>query len=115
MKNYSIYKPIKEKSNVVGFWFNNGKIYKDRLKLIPYSEKQKELLFWRKEIAVFYCDDYNAICENVLGYKNEYRNKHVIHFKKINRSLILKYLYIYKGLTIYRNKTLKDYTLEIWQ
>ena len=112
----NLYIIIKRKSNIKGFWQdNNGKIYIDNIKIIDYSEKAKLELFKSGELAVFYCDNNKAYIEDKNGKIDVLRVKKIIHYKRVNKTLIKELLSIYNGFTVYRNKTFKDFTIEIWQ
>jgi len=114
MKN-EIYTVIKGKSNIKGFWLDNGKIYIDSIKKVDYSENVKNKLFNDNELAVFYCNDREAIIEDKNGLKTVLRNKRFIHYKRLSASLIRGLLRDFNGFTVYRNKTFNDFTIEIWQ
>jgi hypothetical protein len=114
MENYSLYKPIKEKSNVIGFWLDNGKIYKDRIKMVKYSAKEKNNLL-KNEVCIFYSNDNHAICEYKNKQKIIFYNRYLGYYKKINKKLILNLLYLYKGITIYKTQNKLKFIVEIWQ
>ena len=111
-----IYTITKEKTNIRGFWQNDkGKVYIDNIKIKPYSDNLKDNLFLSGELAVFYCDDNTAYIESKNGCIDVLRVKRIIHYKSINVSLIKELLANFNGITVYRNKTFNDYTIEIWQ
>jgi len=110
-----IYTITKEKTNIRGFWKDDNKIYIDNIKIKPYSNNLKDNLFLSGELAVFYCGDNTAYIESKNGCIDVLRVKRVLHYQSINVSLIKGLLNSFKGFTVYRNKTLNDYTIEIWQ
>jgi len=111
-----IYTITKEKTNIRGFWQdNNGKVYIDSIKKVSYSNNLKDNLFLSGELAVFYCDDNTAYIESKNGCIDVLRVKRVLHYQSINVSLIKELLANFNGITVYRNKTFNDYTIEIWQ
>ncbi len=110
----TIYKTVKEKTNVRGFWKDDKKIYIDNIKLVDYSENEKQKLFLSGELAVFYADNSTAYIESKDGNIQTLRTKLVFHDKRISKALVKALLAKHGGFTVYRNKTFNDYTFEIW-
>jgi len=110
------YDVMNYKTNIKGFWLDNGKIYIDNIQ-IRYKktiEEIKEYLFdYKKQIAIFYMQDNKAfILDNkgnktILSHCTRYKEKHIT--KKYIKALLIQH----KGLTIYRKKGY--YTIEIWR
>lgn len=112
---YTLYKVVKEKTNVKGFWIDKDTIYRDNIKIIPYCDNEKQSLFNSGELAVFYCNNDKAIIVDKKDNKTILKHKITIHEKKLKVSYIKLLLKLHGGLTIYRNKVFNDYTIEIWK
>lgn len=112
-----IYQVVKEKTNIRGYWKDvvTGKLYKDNIKLKPYSNKLKKELFARGELSVFIYDTpYHAILESANGSVITLNTCSKQRCKKLKASTIKYILSKYGGLTIYYDKKLSEYTLEVW-
>lgn len=111
----TLYKITKEKTNIKGFWQDKNKIYIDNIKQVNYSEEEKKKLFASGELCIFCCDDSMAYIEHKTGDIDMLRVKKLFHVKHITKNFILELLKVYNGFTVYKNKTFKDYTIEVWQ
>jgi len=114
IKLYSI---SKEKTDILGLWKDNNKIYRDKIKIKSFcSLPRKEItkLFSQGEKAIFYTsNDKRAVCLN-----SDYSKQILYHCitwqeNKLRPSLVKILLALHGGLTIYKNDF--GYTLEIWK
>lgn len=112
-----IYQVKKEKTNIRGFWKDeSGKVYIDNIKQKAYSHELKRELFESGELAVFYINSSGqGIIEDKSGDVTVLKNKFVTHYKTISKELIKGLLNFYGGITVYKNLTFNDYTIEAWQ
>jgi len=111
----TIYQVVKQKTNIKGFWKGEKKLYLDNIKQVDYTENIKKDLFSKGEEAIFYTENNCAIVEHANSKKDVLRVKRVQHVAKFNRALAKTILKHVPGFTVYRNKTLKNYTIEIWE
>jgi len=112
-----IYDIVQHKTNIKGFWLDNGKIYRDNIYIrqaLSLNRRIKYHLFdYKKQIAIFYMQDNKAfILDNkgnktILSHCIRYIENHIT--KKYIEALLIQH----KGLTIYRKKGY--YTIEIWR
>ena len=114
---YKLYSITKEKSDIIGFWQENGKIYIDKIKIENLSGEAlyfaKKALFASGEKAVFYRDFENAIIESASGEKEVLSHCITWQENNLKPSLVKALLVQHGGLTIFKNEN--SYTLEIWK
>lgn len=117
---YTLYKVDNNKrSSVRGYWLDNGKLYKDNIKLVKYNRRDKlwqgiRALFRQGEQAVFYRGD-NGYCIDKEGNRQVYRNRLLYKRSKLSAQKIKRLLKDYGGLTIYNcKKTRGLYFIEIY-
>ena len=110
---------VNYKTNVKGYWLDNGKIYIDNVNIIDiyslnnFKAYKQKLFKGNHQLAVFYIKGNKAYIENRQG--NITILKHCIRYKEkhISKAYFKALLLQHKGLTIYKNDN--NYTIEIWK
>jgi len=114
---YKLYSISKEKTDILGLWKDNNKIYRDNIiiKDIPLINKQWEnqALFDNGEKSIFYVYGKKAYCESKEGKIDILKHRITWKEKRLRHSFIKELLKQNNGLTIFKNKN--DYTLELWK
>jgi hypothetical protein len=114
---YKLYTVSKQKTNILGLWKDNNKIYRDNIiiKNIPLINKQWEnqALFDNGEKCIFYVYGKKAFIESKEGKIDILRHRITWNEKRLRPSLIKEVLKQNGGLTIFKNEN--DYTLSIWK
>ena len=109
---------VKHKTNIRGYWLDNGKVYKDNIEvkeIYSYNNLNvsiKKLFVIKKQLAVFYKRFNKAYIEYNDNSIDELKTCIVINVKKLSAKHIQNLLFKHNGLTIFKNKY--DYTIEIW-
>ena len=111
---------VNYKTNVKGYWLDNGKIYIDNVNIKEFSKEnyafiisKRKLFRIKKQLAVFYIKNNIAYIEDCKGNITILKNKIAWNEKRITKEYLKILLLQHKGLTIYKNDN--DYTIEIWK
>ena len=109
---YKIYLPVKHKTNIKGYWIDNGKIYKDNLTdntltiNTPDNSILRYLCIEHKQLAIFYTDSNNrAYVYDNRKNRTDILKSFVIHYHRGFKGLkgkIKGLLDIYGGVTVYK-------------
>ncbi len=109
---------VKHRSDVRGYWLDNGKVYHDNIEVKEINSYNnlnvsiKKLFVIKNQIAVFYKKFNKAYIEYQNGHIIELKTCIIINVKKLSKEHIKTLLFKHGGLTIFKNKY--DYTIEIW-
>ena len=112
-----LYKVIKEKSVIRGYWLDNGKLYRDFIIIDKIKNKTKlqegmQDLFGKGELAVFYSIDKKGYCINNQGKINVLPYRLRLHRQKLSVKEIKKLVSVFGGVTIY--KLYGRYIIEVY-
>ena len=119
----TLFNIVSYKTDIQGYWVDNGKLYIDNIELKSYSVINNieflvhiKLLFNKGEKCIFYKDIYN---QGVLRFPNGtwqiLKNRIAwIKNKKPSQEYIKELLKNNEGLTIYR-LAIKKYLIEIYK
>lgn len=107
----------KTKKDIIGFWQDGNKIYKDYIIKKSFNtngelQYHKNILFKIGELAVFYTLGNKAIIEDKKGNITQLNNKKEYITKSLKKDMIKGLIEKYGGCTIYREKG--QYKIEIW-
>jgi hypothetical protein len=118
IKMYNLYTISKKKSNIVGFWQDDKKIYRDNIVIKSFSSYRKfqlgiKKLFLQGEKAVFYEKLNIGYIENNNGMIEKLPYKIELREKTLKAGYIKALLFQHNGLTIFKNKN--GYLIELWK
>ena len=104
--NYTLYKVKNTKSQVRGYWRNNGKLYKDNIFPITYKSRDKltegiQGLFYKGEKAVFYSEKKRGYCINSDNTITIYNKRLRLHRHKLSANEVKVLVKRFGGLTVY--------------
>jgi len=112
-----LYKVVKHKTSIRGYWLNNGKLYRDFIQVIT-CDNQEALqqgitsLFNQGELAVFYSVKSSGYCINKQGELTIYNYRLRLHRHKLSVREIKKLVLGFGGVTIY--KIYDRYIIEVY-
>ena len=122
MQHYRLYNVNNnKKSDVRGFWQDNGKTYIDNIHISKYSRRRDLLkgikgLFGNGEKAVFYTEGGQATIQDITGKKTILTHKEVYRRVKLSTCEIKGLLHDFGGVTIYNAKKSRGlYYIETWK
>jgi len=103
---YTLLEVRNTKSQVRGYWLDNGKLYRDNISPIKYKSKDKlsegiKSLFNRGEKAVFYSEKQKGYCVNSDNTITIYNKRLRLHRKKLSPNEVKRLVKRFGGLTIY--------------
>ena len=105
---YNLYSVSKRKTDIVGYWKQDNKVYLDYIKIDKHTKqtlrKAKKELF--QQLAVFYRVGNKAIIENQKGEKQTLEKRLEFKYKKSysNVKQIKAIINKYNGCTVYHKK-----------
>lgn len=105
---YKLYAVKKEKSEIQGFWLDNqGKVYRDNIKIIPCKGKRAlrigiDKLFAIGEKAVFYVKGKKGFCLSNDGKLSILNNRKLLYRAKLGQAGISSLLRVYGGFTLHK-------------
>ena len=111
-KTIQVYIPIKDTSNIKGYWVDNGKVYIDNILISRYTplqfERVKAHLFNSGELAIFYIVDDVAF---IQGKDTLERLTRCTILENITQEDIQGLLNKYSGFTYFIDRQ----EVHIWQ
>lgn len=106
---YNLYTVSNKKSNIVGFWQDDNKIYRDNIVIKSFSSYRKfqisiARLFFQGERAVFYEKLNIGYLENQSGKIDKLPYKIELKENNLKCGYVKELLKNHNGITIFREK-----------
>ena len=109
----TLYKVVKGRTESKGFWLDKGKIYRDSIKRVIFSQDELDNAFNSGELAVFVSNGEQAVIIGKDGTRQDLKHCIRIDREHISAQYIRSLINEHGGLTINRNHGI--FSIEIWK